>query len=153
MQVISKPVASLTPNEYRACRLANFGYDGYMMEELQFRRLKKCDKAIAIMIWDGPDDKISNMKAWSLITPVTQKGMLAASKYICSKAKYTAQFWVKRQHRRQGLGTMLMLEVKKYDPRPHVIPHDTKSVELFSKFKVRSSSYDNPLKRSKPKVA
>lgn len=153
MQVITKPVASLTPDEYRACRLANFGYDGYMMEELQRRRREKSLDAIAIMLWDGPSDKASSLKGWTLLTPVSQKGMLSASRYICSKAKYTAQFWVKKQHRRQGLGTILMLEVKKHDERPHVIPHDIKSVELFSKFKVRSSNYDRPLKRSKPKVA
>lgn len=152
MNIITKSVADLTPVEYKACYNANYGWDGYMMEELSNRRAKKCQEAIVIMIWDGPDNTVRSLKGWSLLTPTTTKGMLAVSRYMTKHSKYTVQFWVKKPYRRQGLGAALMLEAKKHDPRPHVIPHDTQSVELFSKFNVRSSSHDRPLKR-KPKVA
>lgn len=152
--IIVKNVEDLTKTEYRACYLANYGFSGYMREELTCsKRSPVARPAKVIMIWDGPADSIVSLKGWSLLTPVRTWGLVAATRYTKTKAKYTVQFWVKQQHRKQGYGKLLMAEVKKLDDRPHVFPHDNASAELFSSFKVTVTKDDKCWLRKKPQVA
>lgn len=153
MDIITKSVADLTPTEYKACYRANYGDQGFMQGALWQARKGYLEGAVAIMLWDGPPDLIKSLKGWVLLTPCTLNGELATSAYAKKVCKYTAQFWVKRQHRKQGLAKMLMHEVKKVTPRPHVIPHDKASSELFSSFRVSVAAMDRSWIKSKPKVA
>lgn len=123
-----------------------------MAEELA--RCKGGKPGKVIMLWDGPDDKVTSLIGWALLTPVRRSGLLTATTWVMKRSKYTVQFWVKRQYRRQGHGKTLMKEAKKYDDNPHVFPHDEASSELFSSFKVQVMRDDKHwIKPGKPKVA
>lgn len=154
MNILVKKVSDLTPVEYRACYLANYGSNGYMREELGCsRRSPDYRPGIAIMLWDGPDDKITSLIGWTLLTPVRTWGLIGGTRWTKKKSKYTAQFWVKSQYRKQGHGKTLMAEVKKLDPRPHVFPHSNASAEMFSSFDVTVMKEDQCWMKKKPKVA
>lgn len=157
MEVRTKEVKDLTETEYKACWSANFGWDGYM-RPIVARARDEGSHAIAIMLWDGPDDKKSSLKAWALLTLTTDeetKYQVYMTEYSKRTAKYVAQFWVKTRERRKGYGKMLMLEVKKHDKRPFVLAHDPKSTQLFASFEVTVTKGDRAKLKtySKPKVA
>lgn len=155
MNIVTKTVDELTQAEYRACYMANYRDSGYMREELRNSR-EQPEKypGTAIMLWDGPTDSQANLLGWCLLSPVRTWGLIAGSRYTKAKAKYTAQFWIKRPHRRKGYGKVLMAEVKKYDERPHVFPHSEASAELFSSYNVTVQQVDRSwLKPGKQKVA
>lgn len=151
MEIRHKEIADLTPVEYRACYRANYGWEGLMQDELT--RCKDGYPGKAILLWNGPDDTARSLVGWALLTPTKTYGNVAVTRWAKSRAKYTAQFWVKKQHRRKGHGKTLMQEVKKYDKRPHVIPHDAASSELFSSYKVQVLKSDKAWLKNKPKVA
>lgn len=150
MEIRHKEVKDLTDVEYRACYRANYGWDGYMQTELVNARNGE-QEGIAIMLWDGPDNTIRSMRGWALLTPTKTNGLTAVSRYGKKNIKYTAEFWVKTRYRRKGLGTLLMQEVKKYDKRPHVLPHDKASSELFSCFDVYVLQHERYWLKNKPK--
>lgn len=150
MEIRTKKVSELTDVEYRACWRANYGWEGYMQSELVAAREGR-RQGIAILLWDGPDDTARSLRGWALLTPVRLHGNIAVTRWAASRSKYTAEFWVKRQWRRKGYGTMLMKEVKKHDRRPHVLPHDNASSELFSSFDVQVLAHDKHWLRKKPK--
>jgi GNAT superfamily N-acetyltransferase len=149
MEIRHKLVSELTDTEYKACLAANFGWEGYMREELKLCRDGYPGKAI--LLWHGPEDTIRSLRGWALLTPTKAHGLMAVTQYGTTVSKYSAQFWVKRQWRRRGYGTILMEEVKKYDPRPHVLPHDDASSELFSSFNVYVMANDKHWLKKKPK--
>lgn len=152
MEIRHKAVSELTTVEYRACYKANYGpFEGYMSEELVCCRNGAPGQVI--MLWDGPDDTIKSLIGWALLTPVRKHGLLAVTDWVMKRSKYTVQFWVKKQHRRKGCGKILMSEVKKLDPKPHVMPHDDASSELFSSFEVQVLQGDKHWLKRKPKVA
>lgn len=155
MKIITKEVRDLTRTEYLACYLANYRESGYMQDTLsRARKFPMTDPCTVIMLWDGPEDKVSSLIGWASLSPTSLKGMLGVTRYVKSKSKYTAQFWVKQQYRRKGHAKTLMNEVKKYDPNPHVFPHCHASGEFFSSYKVTSMQDGHHyLKRKKPKVA
>lgn len=150
MEIRHKPVSEMTPVEYRACYRANYGEEGYMQEELA--RCKSGYPGNVIMLWEGPDDTARSLIGWALLTPVRQHGLLAVTRWVTTKSKYTVQFWVKKPHRKKGFGKMLMNEVKKYDENPHVMPHDDASMELFSSFKVQVLNEDKHWIKRKPRL-
>lgn len=152
MKIIHKQVSDLNAVEYRACYLANYRADGYMQPELE-RCRNGGRQGQVIMLWDGPDDDIKSLIGWALLTPVRRWGLLEVTRHAAARSKFTAQFWVKSQYRKHGHGKTLMNEVKKLDPRPHVIPHDRASSELFSQFEVQVLNEDKHWIRSKPKVS
>lgn len=152
MQIIHKRVIDLNPVEYRACYKANYGFEGYMQEELCRCKWRNAPGEV-IMLWDGPPDSANSLIGWCLLTPVRMWGLLGVSRWVYGRSKYTAEFWVKRQYRRRGYGKMLMNEVKKLDPNPHVIPHDEPSSQLFSSYKVQVMRGDKAWIRRKPKVS
>lgn len=152
MEIIHKSIKDLTKTEYRACYLANYGpWDGYMCETLV--NAKNSTECKVIMLWDGPDDTVRSLIGWALLTPVREYGILAVTPWVMRRSKYTAQFWIKKQYRRRGYGKILMTETKKLDPRPHVIPHDRPSSELFSSFDVQVLKSDKLWLARKPKIA
>jgi hypothetical protein len=150
MEIRRKSVSELTKVEYRACYNACYSEDnGYMKVELADIRGGNRSGEV-IMLWDGPDDKTTSLKGWALVTPVRLYGLLAVTRWVMSKSKVTAMFWVKTQYRGQGLGTLLMKEVKKIDDNPHVMPHDKASGELFGKFKCQVMQEDKDHLVKKP---
>ena len=152
MEIRHKSVSELTSMEYRACYRANFGpWHGYMSGELV--RCRKGYPGEVIMLWDGPDDTTRSLLGWTLLTPVRKYGEIAVTPWVMKRSKYTAMFWVKKQHRLKGYGKILMTEVKKLDPRPHVMPHNSASSELFSSFEVQVLGADKHWLKRKPKVA
>lgn len=151
MKIIHKDVSELTPVEYRACYRANYGDGGYMREVLV--DCKNGNPGKVILLWDGPEDSARSLIGWSLLTPVDLYGILAVTRWVTKRSKYTAEFWVKKRHRRKGYGKVLMNEVKKHDDNPHVIPHNKASSELFSSFKVQVLQQDKSWLRNKPRVA
>lgn len=152
MEIRHKPVSELTKVEYKACYTACYSLDnGYMKEELA--RCKGGHPGQVIMLWDGPDDTAKSLIGWALLTPVREYGLLAVTRWVMSRSKYTVQFWVKRQYRRKGYGKILMDEVKKLDERPHVLPHDDASSELFSSYNVQVLQSDKIWMKRKPKVS
>lgn len=152
MEIRHKQVRELTSVEYRACYNACYDLEnGYMKEELA--RCKGGYPGEVIMLWDGPDDSTKSLIGWALLTPVRLYGLLAVTRWVMSKSKVTAMFWVKKQYRGQGHGTTLMQEVKKIDPNPHVMPHDEASGNLFGKFKCQVMNDDRANLVKKPKVS
>lgn len=151
MQIKDKPVAELTNLEYRACYRANYGMNGYMQGMLVSARAGEYGHAI--LLWDGPEDKMTSLIGWALLTPVNPDDIAGGTNYTLRRSKYTVQFWIKRQYRRKGHAKRLMFEVKKHDPRPHVIPHDEVSAELFSSFDVTVQQNSQSWLKRKPKVA
>jgi len=153
VQIIHKKIKDLTYTEYLACYKANYGEFGYMRPELA-RCKREGMPGQVIMLWDGPDDSVSSLMGWALMVPVRTYGLTGGSWYTKKKAKFTTQFWVKKQYRRLGYGTKLMSEVKKIDPRPHVFPHDKITGDWFSGYDVTVTREDSGwLNRKKPKVA
>lgn len=149
MQTIVKDVKDLTRYQYDYCYDANFGEAGYMQDTLiDCRELPWC-QGTAILL------KKRHFVGWTLLTPVTTQRhhLLEVTRYVKGKSKVTAQFWVNEKDRRKGYGTMLMNEVKKIDPRPHVFPHDDSSGELFSKFDVSVLREDSKYIKRKDKVS
>lgn len=154
MDIKHKAVSELTPVEYAACYKANYGpVEGYMATELTFARHRKATDARVVMLWDGPEDSTRSLIGWVLMTPVATTGLVAATPYTASKSKYTLQCWVKRPYRRKGNGALLIAEAKKYDPKPHVMPHDDPSGELFSCFDVQVMKQDKFWMKKKPKIS
>lgn len=152
MEIIHKAVTDLNDIEYRACHKANFGPDdGYMQGELA--KCKATGTGYVVMLWDGPPDKIMSMRGWALLSPCTTTGLMAVSRWVMNRSKYTVQFWVKPRWRQRGYGKILMHEVKKYDDNPHVMPHDRASSEFFSSYKVQVLQMDKWRMRRKPRVA
>lgn len=153
MEIRHKRVEDMTPVEYRACYLANYGMEtGLMAGELSDCRHGDYNGQV-IMLWDGPDDTVRSLIGWALLTPVRKTGLLAVTDWAMKRSKFTVQFWVKSPYRRKGYGKLLMTEVKELDPRPHVIPHDERSSELFSSFEVQVLRSDKHWIKRKPKVA
>jgi GNAT superfamily N-acetyltransferase len=101
-----------------------------------------CQKGNAIMLWDGPDDDIKSLIGWAIMCPVKLRGVAAGTSWTKKRAKFTCMFWVKRQYRRKGYGKMLMDEVIKIDPSPHVFPHDTPSSHMFVDYNVTVTRND-----------
>jgi GNAT superfamily N-acetyltransferase len=155
MEIRKKSVLELTALEYRACFGANYGGGGYMQGVLEDCR-EGNQSGEVVMLWDETKAKnrVSSMVGWCLMTPVSLHGILGATRYTKRRSKITAQFWVKPAHRQKGYAKMLMHEVKKVDPRPHVIPHNDSSAEFFSSFEVTVLRDEAGwIRRKKPKVA
>lgn len=151
MQAIHKKVSDLTSIEYTACYETNFQHRGFMQTELRLCREE--NRGRVVMLWSGSKRNPDNLIGWSLIFPTSKRGTMPVTDYVKSKSRASAMFYVKPEHRCRGLGTRLMLEVKKIDPNPHVEPHDFASAEFFSKFKVQVLKQDKYLLRKKPLVA
>jgi hypothetical protein len=141
MDIRHKAVEDMSAVEYKACLAANYGpFEGLMYDALRGCRSRwDTDTGKVIMLWEGPEDKVSSLLAWCLITPITKWGPLGASDWNCKKASVTVQFWVKPKHRKKGYGKMLMDEVQKIDPCPHVFPHSMASAALFVDYNVTAS--------------
>lgn len=153
MNIITKSVSELSTTEYRACYKANYGESGYMRDELVSCRYG-ARPGIAIMLWNGPDDKTSSLMGWALLVPVRTHGTVAGTAWTKLKAKYTCEFWIKRQYRKKGYGKIIMNEIKaNHDKRPHVFPHDNPSAEFFSSYNVTVTRDDKLWLKRKPKVA
>lgn len=154
MNILVKNISDMTSTEYAACYKANYGTDGYMQEELQYCRWYPDRRAgKVIMMWDGPADKVSSLKAWALLTEVRTHGLLAVSSYIKRVSKYSVQLWVKRQYRGRGYSKILMNEVIRLDPKPNVFPHDRRSASLYSQYSVSCAKYDRDAWLRKPSSA
>lgn len=151
MEIRHKKVEDLTAIEYKACYDANYGPDGLMQNELVTCRNKNyMATGEVIMLWDGPDNTTRSLIGWCLLTPVRGSGTLWASQWNRKVAKYTAQFWIKSNHRKRGYGKILMDEVQKLDPCPHVFPHSVASAAMFVNYKVTASQHDHEwLRRAK----
>ncbi len=116
-RTIVKPVAELTPQEYRKCYSLNLRWGGYMQEELMFARRGQRNKASAVMIFDEDERLI----AWSLV-------------YEKSEGQMVAHYYTRRACRRQGFGDKLMKQVQRIAPKPTVVPgEDIMSQRFFSK--------------------
>ena len=152
MQIVHKKVVDLTGAEYRAMLKANFGPDeGYMYNELKACRNRE-RRGETISLWiDGSSRRLIG---WALLVPVRTNGDTRGTWWTKRHAKYTVQFWVKSQYRKKGYGKILMNEVKKYDARPHVFPHDDASGNFFSSYNVTIMRVDNEwMIPGKPRVA
>lgn len=153
MEIRRKSVSELTSKEYLACYNACYNYDnGYMKAELERCKNGRYQGEV-ILLWDGPDNTTKSLIGWCMVTPVRLYGLLAVTRYVTTKSKVTAMFWVKNKYRGQGYGTILMNEVKKIDPNPHVMPHDERSGNLFGKFKCQVLMDDKVHMVKKPHVA
>ena len=141
MEVRFKDVVDMTPTEYRACYLANYGSGGYMRDDLVAARDGRRQGKV-YLLWEGPEDNTTSLHGWSLITPIRRGGRGGASRYAMKKAKHTVQFWVKRNHRKKGYGKLLMDLAVMYTPHPHVFPHSKNSSRLFKDYDVTASKRD-----------
>lgn len=139
MRIVSKPVARLTPREYKMCYSLNMRGGGTMMYCLSDERRGNAG-SIAILAWDG-----DVLAGWTLLTPTDWRGLSWLSPYARRTSKYTAQFWVRQKYRRQGVATRLMKAVLKHDERPHVMPWDTRSAAFFADYTVTADSYRRKL--------
>lgn len=136
MNTVIKAIQDLTPEEYRACYSLNFGQYGWMRPSLSYYR-KKTDVWV-IMLWE---DKLIG---WSLVAPCNRDSIFEINEYAIRRSKYVAQFYVRFRERGKGYGRLLMSEVLKLDPRPHVIPHDTQSGAFFSSYPVTCRRNERP---------
>jgi hypothetical protein len=135
LKVVSKLLSELTPKEYKACLNLNMRSGGNMMYALSEHR-KDAD-CHSIMLWDG--DKLIG---WALLVPTKLSSMWAwSTPYAKKHSKYQAQFYVRTSERKKGYGGLLMKEVLKKDPRPHVLPWDERSASLFANYPVTADGY------------
>lgn len=145
MNIITKPLADLTDEEYRACWYLNHRNLGYMMEDVQkFRKRSDC---LTIMLWEG------KLLGWALLVP-TREPELQLGRYPRRVSKYSLQTYVRASERGKGLGTVLMDEVVMlYDSRPYVHPWNNTSGEFYSNYTVscskRARKYINQGKKRK----
>jgi hypothetical protein len=129
VRIVVSPVADLTPAEYRACYRANYRDIGIMRYDLV--RARDENEGTAIMLWNDDGTKESDMLGWALVHPTHYDD--AATSYARRRVPNTAQYWVKRQHRRKGLGTKLATVVEQNFGRVRVYPHSEPSGKLFKK--------------------
>jgi GNAT superfamily N-acetyltransferase len=112
----------------------------------EFLRVNKANQdAHAIMIWE-PLDRVQQphpilagkrLSAWALLIPTKQiSADFDVTSYSKRRSKYTVQLYVRRVCRRRGLGSALMDEALKYDPRPFCWPHDKASGTFFGAYSV-----------------
>jgi hypothetical protein len=141
MIIVHKDVSDLTRGDYQAFYHANFGDEGMMRDNL-IRCYKHGSPGHTISLWSST--KRRRLLGWCLMTPVSTNPTLgwAASRWTMRQSKYTVMFWVKWEHRGKGLGKILMDEVHKLDPRPHVLPHDEISEKFFNHHNVMVMNVD-----------
>ena len=128
-RITVKYVKNLTPTEYAQCHRLNFGNQGRMREELELSFEMK-DSARTVLIKDHEGKVMS----WSLVFPQED-----------GKDGVSAFFYVPKCRRRQGLGTRMLRQIKKIDPKPFIYPHDNTSGKFFgaNRDSLRWASYDD----------
>jgi GNAT superfamily N-acetyltransferase len=116
MKLLVKHPTKLTPYEYKQCWGLNYGKTGWLRRDLVDSRNdpNKYDKVY--MIKDGPQ-----ILSWALVYEID------------SAPGSLAQFWTRKEWRRQGLATKIVKRVKKDFKRVKIIPHDEISESFFSK--------------------
>ena len=121
-KVQSKLVVNLTKDEYQQCYRLNFGPGGSMMYDLSYHKNDvPYSKARVIRICDDE----GKLLAWALLQPREINDL---------KKGYLVYFYTRATHRRRGLGKRLMRQVQKYDPKPEVCPHDSRSGGFFRNY-------------------
>lgn len=131
MYIVHKDVSELSRGDYQAFSRANFGEEEGIMKPYLIGCYKHGQPGKTISIWKSETNR--RLIAWCLLTPVSLDGDAAVTRYAKSQSKYTAMFWVQWPYRGKGYGNILMNEVYKYDPRPHVMPHDEISEKFFKR--------------------
>lgn len=147
MLITVKPVFDLGPSAIDFVYEANFGYEGMMLEELDRIYRNKDREPLAMIIHDP------HPVGWALLCPVTLdcRRPHHGTTYTKRVSKYTIQIFILEEHRKKGYGTALMNEITaNYDAKPHVMPHDTPSGELFSKYKITTTQSDRSHLVKKP---
>lgn len=117
-EIVRTPVKCLTQEEYRQCYRLNMGLEGMMRPSLVESRHDPNSKDMTYRILDG--DGV--LLAWSLV--FMPYGILTG---------WDAHFYVRRTHRRQGLGTRLREAVYRDFPDHHVCPHNLASKRFFNR--------------------
>jgi GNAT superfamily N-acetyltransferase len=115
--VRSKLLKNLTDEEYKRCYYLNFRHNGMMQSSLSWERKNHPSTARAVMV-----EEDGNLLGWALIfgaNPGRQREV---------------HFYVRKQYRRKGVGTILMKKVW-HHTSPHemrVDPHDSASSGFFN---------------------
>jgi GNAT superfamily N-acetyltransferase len=122
MQVVVKPASELTEQEVKQCKSLSMRSYGMMSTSLTSR----AHSATVVLVRDG-----ERLIGWCLGWPADPMN------------PPRAYFYVRKTHRRRGIGTILMNEITKhYGRRPYVYPHDTRSARFFKNFDSIESSQD-----------
>lgn len=127
--LLVKKVDDLTEDEYKRCLSLSFREDGNLYYDLYRYRRKLHRGTYTAFIppkkpaWVIMIKSNDTILSWCLMAPDKPQG------------RYVAQFYTRREYRGRGLGSIIMREALKIDPKPYVYPHDTKSAGLFKKYK------------------
>lgn len=122
-KVQSKYVYNLSPTEYDECRRLNFRDNGCMQSDIMHHRsLRKNSKARVIVI-RAEDGEIA---AWALLQP--RKANQPSKGYL-------VYFYTRQKYRRQGFASRLMKHVQRFDAKPEVVPHDSRSGQFFKNYR------------------
>lgn len=109
-------VSELSPAELAACKRLTLR-DGLMRGSLDEVRGHPRDRNSRVVLIESE----GRLLAWALV-------------YRLGKEPTEAHFYVRSTHRRRGLGTRLMEEVRRFTRRPQVHPHDVTSQSFFARF-------------------
>lgn len=147
MNITTKSLLKLTPQEYRKCYSLNYRNNGYMQEFLKEHRNNP--DAHAIML-----NEEELFLGWALLVPVRQvHHEWGVTSYTKKMSKYSLQFYVRKTERRKGYGKILMDEALKIDRRPFVWPHDFASGGFFANYSVTANKWERSYYMKKRKVA
>lgn len=124
------PLRDLSNEDYRRCDSLNARGNGCMRSDLAHCR-RHSPTAIVCMAKEG-----NILLGWALVFP----GGLP---------QRSAHFYVRKTHRGQGIGKMLMTEVLDSHKKIRVFPHDRTSAKFFKTFRksVTTNRYNSWLSR------
>lgn len=125
MRMVAKTVTSLSPAEYRQVYSLNLRHNGTM--QLRLREARKEKEPLKVVLAKEGDAIVG----WSLIVP-SPPGY---------RRRTEAWFYVRKSHRRRGVGTKLMARTRKLDD-VMVVPWDDRSKAFFNRFDVRKGRFN-----------
>jgi len=111
----SKLVGNLTVAEYRACSQLTMRESGEMAGRLR-DAWNESPAASRVLLLEDPSD--GRLLAWALVAPSPGR-------------EPRLDVYVRRSHRRRGLGRRLLRAVNRYCERPHVCGWDPRSKAFF----------------------
>lgn len=116
MIVETKSLNSLTKTEYRQCYSLNSRWNGTMQETLRLYYGRKYDAKVCL----AKEDDI--LIGWALL-------------YSDGRRIPNGHFYVRKTHRRRGVGKRLMSEALAVSPKIKVYPHDRRSGIFFAEYR------------------
>lgn len=123
----TKALSKLTAEERRVCDRLNMRDRGAMQFEFRYHMHRQPNDTFAVLAKDA-----GRIVGWALVFPKRYDVPPDAK-----SGRYLAYYYVRKEARRQGIGSQLLKHSRKIDRRPVVEPWNTQSAGFFKKFKAQ----------------